>query len=358
MFFFKPALRTLGAALAVAALLSACGGSGSGTTTTVATGTSTLVGIAYDGSTNSLAVADSDGQVIRTVGIATSVVGVPAGTAFVAGSADGTGTGAGFNFPYGVARIGTDTYIADTGNHTIRKMTAAGVVTTVAGLVGKPGYVDGTGTAAQFTNPKGIATDGVNLYVSDSANNTVRQVTLAGVVTTVAGYPGQLGQVDATATNARFYNPFGLAPDGAGNLYVADSLNNTVRKIVLATGVVTTLAGSTATTAGSTDGTTGATSTFNGPAGIAVYNGFAYVSDAINYTIRKIDLNTGATTTLAGAAGSTGYVDAVGSAARFGKVYGVCSDNQGNLYVADSTARKIRKIEIATGNVTSLSPQF
>ena len=352
----KPVFRILGLAV-LGATLAACGGDGTTTTATTATGSSTLVGIVYDASSNSLAVADSDGHVIRTVGIATGVTGVPAGIAFTAGSADGTGTAAQFNFPYGVARIGTDTYIADTGNNIIRKMSATGVVTTIAGTAKVTGYADGTGAAASFVNPKGITTDGTDLYVADSNNDTIRKVTLAGVVTTVAGFPGQLGFLDATGTAARFYNPFGLTVD-SGNLYVTDSLNNAVRKVVLATGVVSTLAGSSAGTQGSTDGTTGATTTFAGPSGIAVYNGYAYVTDAVNFTIRKIDLSTGATSTLAGGAGVTGFVDATGTAARFGKAYGICSDGQGNLYVADSGNKKIRKIEIATGTVTSLAPQF
>lgn len=358
MLIHKPLFRTLSLSLAVAAALTACGGSdNNGLVSVVPTGTSVLVGIAYDAGANSLTVADSDGHVVRTIGIATSVTGVPAGVAFTSGSADGTGTAASFTYPYGVVRIGTDTYVADTGNNTIRKLTATGVVTTIAGTAKAIGSADGTGAAASFINPKGIATDGTNLYVSDSNNDTIRKVTLAGVVTTIAGAAGQIGQTDGTGNAARFYNPFGLAVDG-GNLYVADSLSHTLRKVVIATGVVTTLAGSPTGVAGSTDASTGATSTFNGPTGVAVYGGNAYIADSQNYTIRQVNLTTGATTTLAGTAGQTGLVDATAAAARFGKIYGLCSDGQGNLYVADSGNRKIRKVVIATGAVTSLSPQF
>ncbi len=354
----KPLFRNLSLALAAAAALAACGGSdNNGIVNVVPTGTSVLVGVAYDAGTNSLAVADSDGHVVRTIGLATNVTGVPAGVAFVSGTTDGTGTAAAFTYPYGVARIGTDTYVADTGNNAIRKLTAAGVVSTIAGTARAVGSADGTGAAASFINPKGIATDGTDLYVADSNNDTIRKVTLAGVVTTIAGAAGQIGQTDGTGSAARFYNPFGLAID-SGNLYVADSLSHTIRKVVIATGVVTTVAGSPTGVSGSADATTGTAVTFNGPTGVAVYQGNAYVADSQNYVVRKVNLATGATTTLAGTAGQTGLVDATGAAARFGKIYGLCSDGQGNLYVADAGNRKIRKVEIATGVVTSLSPQF
>ena len=150
---------------------------------------------------------------------------------------------ASFREPSGVAFDGDgNLYVADTANHTIRKVTPAGVVTTFAGS-GSSGSDDGTGTAASFNYPRGVAVDGDgNLYVADTNNNTIRKVTPAGEVTTFAG-SGSYGSDDGTGTAASFANPRGVAVDGDGNLYVADTNNNTIRKVTPA-GVVTTFAGS------------------------------------------------------------------------------------------------------------------
>jgi hypothetical protein len=342
-------------ALLLGLLLTGCSSNGNSDVTPPAN-SSTIIGLAFDG-VSKLYVADADGHVIRTADVTTGAVTVLAGAAFSAGSTDGTGAAARFNFPFGVARIGTDYFVTDTGNHTIRKVTSAGVVTTIAGTALTSGVTDGTGAAARFYYPKGITTDGTDLYVTDSRNHTIRKVTTAGVVTTVAGYAGTPGLPDGAGYTARFNNPYSIAFD-SGNLYVADAWNNSLRKIVIAGGyVVTTLAGSTTGVAGSADGTAGAAS-FYAPAGVAVYSGFAYVADNGNATIRKVDLSNGATTTLAGTAGMAGATDGTGSAARFYWPNGIVSDGSGNLYVADSGNKKIRKIVTATGAVSSLSASF
>ena len=135
-------------------------------------------------------------------------------------------------------------YVADTNNLTIRKITAAGVVTTLAGTAGASGSADGTGAAASFSFLGGVAVDGTgNAYVADTNNHTIRKITAAGVVTTLAGTAEVSGSADGTGAAARFSFPSGVAVDGAGNVYVADTGNNTVRKITAA-GVVTTVAGS------------------------------------------------------------------------------------------------------------------
>ena len=185
-----------------------------------------------------------------------SMLGLVAGGLGGPGIADGTGTAARFSFPYGVAADGTgNLFVADTMNHTIRKVVMiTGVATTLAGTAGIYGSTDETGAAARFYRPNGVAADGAgNLFVADGLNHTIRKVVVAtGVVTTLAGTVGMSGGTDGTGAAARFNTPYGVAVDGAGNLFVADSSNHTVRKVVVATGVVTTLAG-TAGMSGSTD---------------------------------------------------------------------------------------------------------
>jgi hypothetical protein len=263
------------------------------------------------------------------------------------GSADGTGSAARFACPLGVAvdRAG-NAYVADSVNNTIRKLTPTGVVTTVAGLAGSAGSADGTGSAAQFNNPDGVAVDSAgNLYVTDHGNNTIRKVTPVGtnwLVTTLAGLAGSTGNANGTNSAARFNYPAGVAVDTNGNLYVADVGNNTIRKVtsVGTNWVVTTLAG---TAAG-----------FNNPTGVAVdHAGNVYVTDEANQTIRKVT-PVGVVTTLAGLAGSAGSADGTGSAARFNNPRGAAVDSAGNVYVADDDNQTIRKVTPA-GVVTTLA---
>ncbi|MCX6950586.1 MAG: hypothetical protein NTV51_00115, partial [Verrucomicrobia bacterium] len=180
-------------------------------------------------------------------------------------------------------------YVADTLNQVIRKITPEGVVTTLAGAAGTSGSVDGTGAAAQFSSPYGVAVDSSgNVFVADAGNNTIRKITPAGVVTTLAGRDGSnAGYADGVGGNARFNNPSGIATDSAGNLYVSDTNNHIIRKIVAASGAVTTVAGS-ATNKGSSDGIATA-ARFSGPTGLAVdSSGNLYVADTGNATIRKV----------------------------------------------------------------------
>jgi hypothetical protein len=157
----------------------------------------------------------------------------------------------------------------------------------LAGGGGGRGNVDGVGAAARFDSPSSVAVDNVgNIYAADKLNHTIRKVTLAGVVTTLAGTAGVRGSLDGTGVLARFNEPSSVAVDSAGNVYVADSLNFTIRKIT-PSGVVATLAGS-AGSAGSTDGT-GAAARFTSPSGVAVdSSGNVYVAEYGNNTIRKV----------------------------------------------------------------------
>ncbi len=308
------------------------------------------LGIAVDASGN-LYVADSNNYAIRKItsaGVVTTLAGMAGG----AGSENGTGSAARFNYPRGIAVDGSgNVYVADTSNHTIRKITSASVVTTLAGIPENFGSADGTGSAARFYGPHGIAADAIgNVYVADSVNNTIRKITSAGVVTTLAGSAGNSGRVDGSGVDARFYNPKGIAVEASGNVYVADTYNHTIRKITSA-GMVTTIAG-TAGIYGSVDGTSSA-ARFYYPSGIAVDgSGNVYVADTNNDTIRKIT-SAGVVMTLAGTAGSSGSANGTGSAARFNYPSGIAVEVSGNVYVADTLNHTIRKIT-NTGVVTTI----
>ncbi len=322
-------------------------------------------GVATDASGN-VYVADTSNHTIRKItpaGLVTTLAGTGRvsgsinGTGGAAarsdGSVDGTGAAARFNAPLGVATdVNGNVYVADTSNHTIRKITPAGVVTTLAGTAGTSGSADGTGAAASFYSPRSVATDtSGNVYVADSRNHTIRKITPAGVVTTLAGSAGSWGSADGTGAAARFAVPVAVATDVSGNVYSADSDRGTIRKITPA-GVVTTLAG-TPGIYGSADGT-GAAARFFGLSGLATdASGNVYVADYLNNTIRKIT-PTGVVTTLAGTAGTSGSADGTGSAARFDNPRGVATDADGNVYVADNYNETIRKITPA-GVVTTLA---
>lgn len=263
------------------------------------------------------------------------VVSTLAGQALVIGAANGTGTGAQFSYPSGVTVDSTgNIYVADFNNDTIRKITPAGVVTTPYGQAGVAGSANGSPTVARFNTPNSVAADGANnLYVADSGNSTIRKITAAGVVSTLAGRAGFTGSTDATGSSARFNNPQGVAVDPSGNVYVADTGNNTIRR-VSSTGAVTTLAG-TAGTVGYADGV-GAAARFNGPFSVAVDSfGNVYVADAYNYVVRKIS-PAGTVTTPYGQAGWPGRLDGLGNAALFNVPVGVAVDSANNLYIADS----------------------
>ncbi len=295
-------------------------------------------GVAVDGSGN-VYVADTENDAIRKItpdGVVTTFAGAMASP----GSADGTASAARFFRPFGVAVDGSsNVYVADTLNHTVRRVTPGGAVTTLAGKAGSVGGANGTGSAARFHDPSGVAVDGSgNLYVADSGIYTIRKITPGGVVTTLAGMPGSYGSADGTGSAARFNYPSGVAVDGGGNLYVADS--SEIRKVT-PDGVVTTLAGA-AGSYGSADGTGGA-ARFHNPSGVAVDgSGNVYVTETYNDTIRKITPG-GVVTTLAGTAGSRGSADGAGSAARFSGPHGVAVDGGGNIYVADGDNNAIRR---------------
>ena len=243
-------------------------------------------------------------------------------------------------------------FIADSNNDTIRQITTANSVTTFAGTAGLTGSLDAQGTAARFYYPTGGAFDAAgNLYISDSNNDIIRKIAPDGTTSTLAGLAGSIGSTDGKGGVARFYTPYGMAFDSSGNLYVADRNNATIRKVT-PDGTVSTFAGLAGTT-GSTDGAA-SSARFNWPAFPAVdRNNNVYVADQSNSTIRKIT-PTGTVTTLAGSPGQFSSADGVGSAARFNNPSSLAVDASGNVYVTDNGNSTIRKIT-PTGTVTTFA---
>ena len=282
-------------------------------------------------------IADTSNHQIRKIDSIGNVTTL-AGTGN-SGSNDGPGKSATFSCPNSVAVDDSgNVYVADTANSKIRKIDQMGVVTTVAGT-GSTGAADGKGQNASFYYPAAIALDGDgNLYIADSFNNKVRKIDSNGNVSTLAGN-GTKGSSDGMGTNASFNQPNGLAVDQFRNLYVTDSGNSKIRKIDVL-GNVTTIAGT--GTAGSTDGM-GLAASFKGPRGLAVDNfGNLFIADSSNHQIRRLDPY-GNVTTIAGT-GKDGYTDAVGKAALFNTPYGIAVDEFGSLYVSELFNQTIRKI--------------
>lgn len=289
-------------------------------------------GMVMDSSGN-MYICDSNNNRIRKITPA-GVVSTFAGSTF--GFLDGIGTAAQFNYPNGLT-IDTEgnIYVVDKNNHKIRKITSAGVVTTVAGS--SVGFTNGLGTSAQFNSPSGIAVDANgNLYITDTQNHKIRKIDTNGNVTTFAG--STQGAADGTGTSAQFYFPQGIAIDNSGNLYVTDYTHR-VRKIY-PTGVVVTIAGSSFTSQGYVDGPA-ATAKFDYPCGLALDSyGNIYVADYFNNKIRKIATD-GMVSTFAGS--SLGYQDGPVETAKFNFPYGLFLASNG-LYVADTSNNCIRKI--------------
>ena len=415
-------------------------------------------GIAID-SADTLYVSDTDNQTIRTI-TPTGVVTTLAGQVRIADEVDGVGANARFTYPSGIAVDSDKTvYVSDTYGHTIRSISPTGSVTTLAGTAGQRGSYDGAGAVALFSNPNGLAIDSAhNLYVADEGNSTLRKVTPAGDVSTLAGTPHVFAQVDGTGSAAAFsaltsltmdrcgtlfavdgsiqprlrkitaigevttlpvndpasaglhvdslqgiaagadgslsltgnygvyaattdsitllaglvpefglingsagqarfgdsfpfFLPYGIAADPAGNTYVADTPHQRIRKITAA-GEVSDFAGN-GTIGGSADGV-GADAGLSQPRGVvADAAGNVYVADTFNSTIRKITPD-GNVTTLAGGVATPGNVDGIGSAARFFEPQAIAVDAAGNLFIADTGNRSVRKLS-PSGNVTTLA---
>ena len=244
------------------------------------------------------------------------------------------GTVTALNHPSGIVRDASgNLFVCDRDNHRIVKITTAGVTSVFAG--GTMGFVNGTGAAAQFNQPYAITMDAAgNFYVGDRINHAIRKITAAGVVTTLAG-SGSAGSANGTGSAATFNEPIGVTVDAAGNVYVADYINGMLRKVTAA-GVVTTL--------------TSIPSIF----GVAVdAAGNIYCAEYFSQQVSKYS-STGSYSVIAGLAGTSGYLDGTGTAARFSVPAGITVDANGNLYVTETANNKIRKIT-AAGVVTTIA---
>ena len=314
---------------------------------------SAISGMALNAAGTTMYVANADSNIVETLNptLVSPTVTTLAGAVGQAGTAEGTTTASAGRFysPVGITQMGGDLYVADTGNSGIRKLTVAGVISNLAGNLGTAGSADATGSSATFFYPKGIANDGTYLYVADTYNHTIRRVTTAGAVTTIAGYAGASGSTDnLTGSIARFKYPYGITTCPTVvvgcDLYVSDSGNNTIRTVTTG-GAVTLLAGSPAGTAGYAD-RPGNLATFNGPAGVVTDGTNVFVADSGNHTIRMIEISTGDVTTIAGAAGTYGSTDGTnGATARFNTPTGLALNTAGTiLYVSDQNYTKVRKI--------------
>ncbi len=292
----------------------------------------------------------ADGMTIRAIDVAAGTVTTVAGAYGQVGNADGAGTQARFNGPSGLAFANGELYVTDTENHAIRKFDVqSGRVTTVAGVSGQAGSTDGVGPAALFREPEGLALDGDgNLFIADTDNNTIRSLALASnTVTTIAGIAGQAGAADGVGTAALFNKPKAMTFDGAGNLYVVDSFNKSIRKLELATGTVSTL-----TTFGTPSG---------GPVpqGVATDGSTILVSVAgggalVDNRVVRVAAD-GTVTPVAGGASMQGFIDGPGASARFDGPAGLWNDDAGTLYVADEANFAIRAIDDATSVVSTFA---
>ena len=291
-------------------------------------------------------------KIVETTALMTTV----AGNGMPGFSGDGGyASQAELSAPSGIAvDLAGNIYIADRVNNRIRKITAAnGIITTLAGN-GAVGYTGdgGLASAAQLNNPTGIALDvSGNIYITDAGNNCIRKVTAnTGIISTIAGtgIAGFSGD-EGFATDAKLNNPTGIALDVSGNIYIADLLNNRIRKIGAGSQIITTIAGGGTCASGSFCGDSSAATlaSLYAPMSITLdASGNLYIADTGNNRVRMVDKNTGIIYTIVGT-GLIGFTGDGGQAtlANLHNPYGIAIDESGNLYVADNLNNRIREIE-------------
>jgi sugar lactone lactonase YvrE len=314
-------------------------------------------GVAIDAAGNYFITSNNRVFRVDTTGLLTVV----AGTGAVGPSGDGgAATSASLTYPYGVAVDASgNVFIADTINHRIRQVEAAtGVITTVAGN-GTAGFSGdgGAATSASLNYPYGVAVDASgNVFIADSNNHRIRRVEVAtGVISTVAGNgtPGFSGD-EGPATGTTLYYPFGVAVDASGNIYIADTTNQRIRRVEAPTGLITTVAGN-GTGGFSGDGGAATSASLNGPNGVAVdASGNLFIADEWNQRIRRVEAATGVITTVAGN-GTAGFSGDGGTAtsASLARPTGVAVDASDNLFIAEYSNLRIRRVEAATGVITT-----
>jgi sugar lactone lactonase YvrE len=293
-------------------------------------------GVELDAAGN-LIITDRGNNRIRKVSLAGIMS--PVAGADVVGFVNGAAADARFRLPWkSTVDAAGNIIVADRDNNCIRKITPAGVVSTIAGS-GTAGFADGPATTAMFNQPLDVAADAAgNIYVADNLNHRIRKITASGDVSTLAG-DGTAAFANGTGTAAKLRNPSGLAIDKDGNLIIADRLNHRIRKITPA-GVVTSVAGD--GVSGYKDGEAGA-ARFADPYGVAVDgNGNIIIADLNNNKVRKLTDVT--VSTLAGS--SKGFLDGPGASAQLNQPTDVCVDADGNVYVADLGNNCIRKITL------------
>ncbi len=323
-------------------------------------------GIFFDPPTGQLYVSDANNNVVRTINGA-AIVGAFAGNGYGAGSGTGgyagdgnPALGAQLWGPHGLVRdtLG-NTYIADPGNHVVRKVDASGIITTIAGMGISGSGGDGTAaTAATLNFPVGIAIDTTgNLYISDFSANVIRKVNTSGIISTIAGTgtAGYNGDGIA-ATGAQLNNPSHIVISAMGVLYICDDLNHRIRKVNLATGVINTMAGTGLPGNGGDNGPA-TVAQVNIPRGITIdHSGNLYFTDAAEQVIRKINIPTGTIYAVGGTAGSAGYTGDGGpaTAARLNGPDGIATDGSGNIFFCDRISKVVRRI-LADGTISTVA---
>ncbi len=282
----------------------------------------------------------------------TTIAGSPPPTS-IASYADGIGGAARFSFTLGVTSNGKDLFIADAGNHCIRKYEiATGNVTTVAGLCGTTGTSDGIGTAATFNYPIQISTDGTSLFICDRGNNTIRKVDISStVVTTLIGLGGVAGDVDGIGSVARINFPNGITTDG-NYLYVSDRGNNKIKRYLISSGVVTTIAGD--GTGAAVDSANGLTASLNAPCDSVSVGNFLYVVECNSNTLRKINMTSPFSVTTIAGSGAASSTDGTGLAAEFNNPHGIETDGS-NLFITEYNGQRIRRVNIVSLEVFTIA---
>jgi len=318
-------------------------------------------GVSVDGSGN-LFITDRSNHRIRKVAAGSGIITTVAGNGTPAFAGDnGAAASASLNNPYGVAVDSAgNLYIADRSNHRIRKVAAgSGIITTVAGN-GTAAFAgdDGAATLASLNSPSGVTVDSAgNLYISDSSNNRIRKVAAgSGIITTVAGNgSAAFAGDDGPATSASLKNPYGVAVDSNGNLYIADVSNYRIRKVVADSGIITTVAGN-GTAAFAGDGFAATAASLKIPTGVIVdSDGNLFIADRANYRIRKVAAASGIISTVAGYGAPTIGDNGAATDATLYYPRGAVVDSSGNLYIADQSNHRIRKVAAGSGIITTVA---